>query len=111
LERGGSGISPNYDSVTRPCAKEAKRSHHAKRSEKGSPLDFNSNKRAAKPRTNTERPAACKTKRRKLFFDFSSDQGANADPEKITDFCLFNKCFIFPLGRYFPFYSHFSLRK
>jgi hypothetical protein len=79
VERNGKGefgAFPNCYSATRPCAKETKRGDHAERSGKRAPLSINSNQRAAKARTNAERPTACKTKRRYICFDFSLDQGA-----------------------------------
>jgi hypothetical protein len=62
--KGRLGVFPDCGSATRPCAKEAKLSDNAERSWKRAPLGFKSNQRAAKARTNAERSAACKTKRR-----------------------------------------------
>jgi hypothetical protein len=81
-------VSIHLDSTTRPCAKEAKRSDHVERSENEVLLKYNSNQRAAKARTNAMRPAVCKTKSRELCFDFTSDQGTNAAPEKNFRFLL-----------------------
>jgi hypothetical protein len=63
-EKGGSWVSPDCDSTTRPGAKEAKLSDHAERFGKRVPLDRSSIQRAAKARTNAKRPTACKTTRR-----------------------------------------------
>jgi hypothetical protein len=43
------------DSPTRPCAKEAKRSDHAERSEKRAPLDYEHSEKARAPHTNGPR--------------------------------------------------------
>jgi hypothetical protein len=52
---GFSSVSPDFDSATRPCVKEAKRSDHAKASGKRVPLDCKSNPRSAKLRTHPKR--------------------------------------------------------